>query len=151
MITAIAGPLVVEPSVWVVVFNRTAATWWAGWLAFGQYKHVRAYAYVPFLHVWVFVDPNLMGIDVLIAADGAPARAMISAWIDNADLVKVRAQRDGRRRFPLFGWCVPVIARLTGVPSGALRADAFFRDCLRYGGEPFEASCGRTEISTASA
>lgn len=151
MITAISGPLVVEPEWWTVVFHREAATRWASWLAWGKYKHVSAYAYVPFLHVWVFFDVNMCGSHIVVAADGAPAEALIQTVIAGADLVKIRRRIAGRDPVipPLAGWCVPSIRRLLGVPGSALRPDAFLRDCLAHGGVPFETDHDHSEISAA--
>ncbi len=139
MIRAVAGPLIVQPDTWTLVFNREAATWWASWLALGRYKHVRAYAYVPFLHVWVFYDVNLAGTDIVIAADGEPASKMIESWIENADLLQMKRQGGARMRAlpPLGAWCVPAVKRLLGLQCVALRPDALYRHCLRNGGIPF--------------
>lgn len=145
MISAVSGPLIVQPEFWTVVFSRETSTRWVSWLALGRYKHVRAYAYVPFLHVWVFFDPHIGGTDIVIAADGAPAQAMIASWIERADLVRVRRVA-ARRRFPVLGFCVPAIRRLLGIPGGALRPDAFFAECLAHGGTPFEAMDGRAAV-----
>lgn len=151
MIMAISGPLVVAPEYWTLVFDREASTRWASLLAFGRYKHVRAYAYVPFLHVWVFLDPHLRGIDLFVAADGTPAQAVIQMWIVNADLLRVR--RVSRETFcaPVLGFCVPIIRRLIGLPGSALRPTAFFEDCLRNGAQPFEAVDGHPAVSAAAA
>lgn len=145
MITAVPGPLIVQPEYWTLVFNRKSATRWAGWLALGRYKHVRAYAYVPFLHVWVFYDVRLGGTDIIVAADGEPANALISSWIQDADLVRMR-RRPPSRRVPVLGFCVPAIKRLLGIPCGALRVDALRAWCLANGGEPFEGANGRAEV-----
>lgn len=148
MIEAIPGPLVSQPVVWNLVFERKSLSWWSH-LAMGRYKHVRAYGYVPFLHVWQFVDVGLRGFDVFIAADGAPANAVIEAWIEDADILVMTPRRDGVRRLPLFGFCVPAIKRLLGLRCVVARPDAFYRYCLRNGAQPFEANDGRAEIQPA--
>lgn len=148
MIILSTGPLICQPAIWTVVFNRRAATRWASWLAMGTYKHVRAYAYVPYLHVWVFFDPKLSGTDIIVAADGEPANAMITSWIKDADLLRMR--RCGwRAGFPLFGFCVPAIKRLLGLRCVSLRPDALYRFCLRNGGQPFEGANGIAELRAA--
>jgi hypothetical protein len=150
VIRVVEGPLISQPLIWNLVFERKSLSWWSH-LALGRYKHVRAYGYVPFLHVWQFVDIGLRGFDVFVAADGAPANAVIRTWIEHADVLRIAPRRDGVRRLPVLGWCVPAMRRLTGVPGGALRPDAFFAECLRNGATPFEAIDGRPEISTARA
>jgi len=149
MIILSTGPLICQPKNWTLVFNRRSATRWAAWLAMGRYKHVRAYAYVPYLHVWVFFDPKLSGIDIIIAADGEPANTMIAAWIFNADLV--RMQRSPKYPgFPLLGFCVPAIKRLLGLRCVSLRPDALYAYCLKNGGVPFEGLDGTSEIRTSA-
>lgn len=153
--------MIVQPEIWTLVFNREAKTRWASWLAMGRYKHVRAYAYVPFLHVWVFFDPHIAGTDIVIAADGEPAQRLIGSWIVDADLLRMRRRPPGREfcwpgvwcderaKFPVLGFCVPAIKRLLGLRYVALRPDALYRLCLRNGGEPFGAIDGRAEIPAA--
>lgn len=132
------GPLIVQPEYWTLVFNRKSATRWAGWLAMGRYKHVRAYAYVPFLHVWVFYDVRLGGTDIIVAADGEPANALISSWIQDADLIRMKRQAGSPSRPPIALFCVGAIKRLIGLRSGALRADKLFQHCLLNGGVLFQ-------------
>lgn len=137
MIAVVSGPLIVSPEIWTLVFNREASTWWASWLAFGRYKHVRAYAYVPFLHVWVFYDVHLTGTEIIMTADGEAARRQIAAWIVKADLIRMQ-RRAGKLGPPLFGFCVPAIKRLLGLRCVVWRPDALYRFCLKNGGAVFE-------------
>lgn len=138
MIEAIAGPLAYQPEYWTLVFARRSATRWGSLLACGRYKHVRAYAYVPFLHVWVFYDVAISGTSIVIAADGDAALGMILAWSEDADRIKIRRGPEPMRNPPVFGYCVPSMKRLIGLRSGALRPDALWRDCLKAGGTPVE-------------
>lgn len=149
MIIPIAGPLVSAPVVWNLVFERRITSWWS-YLAFGRHKHVRAYGYVPFLHVWLFVDVGLRGMEVFAAGDGAPANAVIAAWIEDADVVAMNVSRDNVRRLPLAGFCVPAMKRLVGLRCGALRPSALYSHCLRNGGIPFEAADGCSAVQAAS-
>lgn len=143
MIHAVAGPLISRPDVWTLVFKRTSSSRFRSFIALGRYKHVCAYGYVPFLHVWVFFDPHWEGNAVFIAADGEAAKALIKEWIVDADLIRM-PQLDFRPIWtpPIFGWCTPSIRRLIGLPGGALRCDALWRQCLEHGGEPFERNDG---------
>lgn len=150
MIEIIEGPLISQPIIWNLVFERKATSWWSH-LALGRYKHVRAYGYVPFLHVWQFVDVGLRGFDVFVAADGPAANAVIMHWIADADVLAVAPHRDGIRRLPVLGFCVPAMRRLIGQRGGALRPDAFFAECLRNGALPFEAIDGRAEVPATAA
>lgn len=150
MIEVVAGPLISQPEVWTLVFAREAKTWWVNLLAMGRHKHVRAFAYVPYLHVWIFYDVHLTGTDIIIAADGEPAGRLIDLWAMNADVVTMKRAANGRRSIPMLGLCVPAMRRLLGVPGSALRPTAFLAECLKNGGVPTEASNGRSStISTA--
>lgn len=137
MIQIDRGPLISHPTKWVLVFDEKAATHWVMRLVPGRYKHVRAYGYVPFLHVWLFVDANFSGIEIMVAADGEPANALAASWAAGCDLVVMPRRSHERRSLSLAasGWCVPVIKRLIGLNSGALRPDALFADCLQNGGQ----------------
>jgi hypothetical protein len=137
MIEIISGPLVSSPVVWNLVFEHKPVGWWSH-LALGRYKHVRAYGYVPFLHIWQFVDVGLSGFEVFVAADGPAANAVISVWIASADVIAMRKVSRGTLRMPVFGFCVPAMKRLIGLHTRSLRPDSFYRDCLRAGGVAFE-------------
>lgn len=153
MIDVTTGPLIIQPAVWTLVFSKTSPTWWCRWLAFGKYKHVRAYAYVPFLHVWVFYDVHLAGTDIIVAADGDAAMRQIGSWIADADLVNFRAvRREGKwYSVPLLGFCVPAMCRLIGLPGSALLPTSFFRQCLAHGGHLIEERThGNSEKATSA-
>lgn len=139
-----------EPEVWNVVFNRDAASWWMRYIP-GRYKHVRAYAFVPALKLWLFYDVHFGGTRLFAMPDGPEAIDAIYSFIGPegaSDIVAVRCRRGRRRRFPLANWCTPAIRHLTGLPGGALLPDGFYRDCLANGGTPFEADDGSTAISS---
>jgi len=151
MIAAITGPLVVQPQCWQVVFSRELSSRrWVNWLAWGEFKHVSAYAYVPFLHVWVFFDPHFRGTDIIVAAEGDPALAMISSRIRDAAVISVRRRPNPvvtQGSLPLLGYCVPTVRRLVGVPGRTLSVSGFYLDCLACGGIPLvEANDGRPKI-----
>lgn len=140
MIHAIHGPLVYRPEQWVVVFEPAQPG--HRWLNLvpGRYKHVRLYGYVPFLHVWLFVDPYLAGIEIHVAAHGAPADELADAWTRGCDIVVMPRREHMNRSVAAagFGWCVPVVKRLIGLNSGALRPDSLFADCIANGGKRYE-------------
>lgn len=138
MIQAIEGPLIAHPLQWVIVFDPKAGNRWVQWLTPGRYKHVRAFGYVPFLHVWLFYDANLAGIEIVVAADGPSSRDMIAAWTAGCYcLMMPRVPHVGRSlTTAASGWCVPAVKRLIGLRCGALRPDALLADCLRNGGKP---------------
>lgn len=128
-------PTAVVPTRWVVCFDRTTTVWWARWLAFGRYKHVRAYAYLTKTSQWLFFDVSRAGLSVFVAPDtDETIRTTLWAFTEGCDLIRMPA-RTGTR-IPVFGWCVPAIRHLIGVPGFALRPDALWRACVRAGGVP---------------
>lgn len=133
-----------QPQTWTLVFKRRSSSRFRSFIAFGRYKHVCAYGYVPYLHVWVFFDPHWEGNQIFIASDGKMAEKMIESWIVDADLILMPQQRFIRVWMPpILGWCVPSIRRLIGLPGSALRVDTLFRTCLEHGGRRFEIEHGR--------
>lgn len=135
------------PQVWNVVFNREAASGWARWVP-GRYKHVRAYAFVPASQVWLFYDVSFVGTDISAVPHG---QHWDKLWEfigpDTAsDIVSVTMLPPRRRRFPWSNWCTSALRHLLNLPGGALRPDAFYRECVENGGIPFEAPNAGTTI-----
>jgi hypothetical protein len=136
-----------EPEVWNVVFNLEAASGWARFVP-GRYKHVRAYAYLPATRTWLFYDMSFSGTEISAIPHGPDSYAKIWEFIgpDHAsDIVSVRRLPSRKRLFPWSNWCTSGLRHLLNLPGGALRPDAFYRDCLDNG-VPFEAHDGSAEI-----
>ena len=151
MIAALSGPLIVEPRAWTLVFARDSASWWLSLIALGRHKHVRAYAYVPFLHVWIFFDPAFSGTSIVLASN-SEAEWLIGSWAINADLVSVIKPplRDCDLPPAVLGFCVPQIKRLLGIRSRALRPSALYRHVMAHGGKPLEAVHGQPSAVSAT-
>jgi hypothetical protein len=139
------------PTRWILVFDREAASWWTSFIAFGRYKHVRAFGFVHDADSYVFYDVQFTKTTIQIAR-GAGARALMLDWTVNADVLRYdgrfSAEKPGGkagktpafwgRFFRPFGpfrplLCTTAIAHLIGLPGGALRPDALYRQCLRNG------------------
>lgn len=121
------------PPVWIVVFCRSIDNRWVRWLACGQYKHVRAYAYLPALKVWLFYDVTLSGTLIHVAPDTPQTEAYIGEFTRDSALVAVKP--GPRHGVPLAPFCcTSAVRHLIGLKSGALRPDRLFRDCLAAGG-----------------
>lgn len=138
----------IEPERWVLVFQRTSKVWWVRWLACGRYKHVAAYAYLPGFKAWLIYDVSLVRTSIVVVPDGDEALGYLYALTRDADLMAFK-RGDGRLGPPIFGWCVPSIKRLIGLPSGALRANTLWRHCLAAGGQPLDT--GPTQICGTAA
>lgn len=135
-----------EPTHWQLCFSRKSVT--AAWLPIGTYKHVRAFGCVAEISTWIFFDPAFSRTTIRVAR-GDAARTLIGEFAHQADVLRIKA-RDRAGAPPIFGWCAPAVAHLLGLPSGALRPDTLFRDCLRQGGELL-ADNGRTIPAAAAA
>lgn len=125
-----------EPANWFVTFHRRSERRWVNWLAMGEFKHVSAFGYCAMAQCWVFVDVLASRMRVRVAADDLADR-MIAAESASGPVVKmppVSLDRKPVRLKPLL-YCVPATAHLLGLPMGALRPDALYRQCLVNGGE----------------
>jgi hypothetical protein len=125
----------VHPPAWILVFCRESKSRWIRLLACGRYKHVRAYAFVPALRAWLFYDVTLSNTLVMALPDGSEAEAYLCEFTRGADLVSMAPRPWKGWRFSPFS-CVSAVKQLIGLPSGALRPDALYRDCLAAGGVP---------------
>jgi hypothetical protein len=144
-----AHPLAGEPAAWFVIFLRDSESWWFRRIP-GEFKHVRAYGYMPGLKVWLFFEPHHRGITVAAAAYGVEAQAIIDAWRGPegaSETLLVPCIRPGQSRLPLIGFCTTGIAHLLGVRLGAFPTpDRLWQRCLAIGGRPI----GRPEIRKAA-
>jgi hypothetical protein len=134
----------------MIVFNRTAESWWSSLVAMGRYKHVRAFGYVAELETYVFYDVQF-GYTSIEIARGACARQMIAAWCGDADVLAIdRVSNRPAYLGPML--CTTAIARLIGLSGRALRPDALWRECIKNGAIPVgyaedTASCPRSHAA----
>lgn len=127
----------IEPTRWVLVFQRSSKVWWVRALAWGKYKHVAAYAYLPGFKAWLIYEVSMARTSIVVVPDNEEARGWLYELTKGSDLVAVK-RGNGVHRFRLFGFCVPAIAHLIGLRTRALRPDRLFRDCLANGGALLE-------------
>jgi len=125
-----------EPAAWVLVFSRTSKTWWVRWLAWGRYQHVKAFAFVPAVNVYVFYDWALDRQGIVVAPNNdETVKGYLAEFIDGCDLISAPLRVAARPRVQFgFLYCVPAIKHLIGLRSRALRPDRLWRDCLAAGG-----------------
>jgi hypothetical protein len=122
-----------SPTRWLVVFDRRAATWWADLVAFGVRKHARCFRQVSG-DVWLFYDVQFSGTFIHVVRH-EEARRLVAEWIADADVLQIQVADPVRKlQLPLMPHiCTVAVARLLGLPSRALRPDAFFRALLQHG------------------
>lgn len=145
----LAIPVACEPQVWTLCFSKKQPSRWRSLLAFGHYKHVRAYAFLPGLKAWLFYDVHLAGTTLAVIPDGEQALLVICEWMTDADLLRVRRRGTSSFIGRLGFWCVPAMAHLVAVRCKLPIPDAFYRACLRKGAEPFEGIDGLATVPTA--
>jgi hypothetical protein len=123
--------VVAEVRSWWVVFHERADCWWVDRFVPGRFKHVQAFAIVN--GIMVFLCPALGRTGVLVAPESEAGWDFAERFIGDGEVVRVPVQ-DRAARVPRLGfWCVPAIAHLVGLPSGALRPDTLWRDCCAVG------------------
>lgn len=120
------------PSSWLVCFHRGARTGWVRWIP-GRFKHVSVIGYCSASRTWVGIDPAIDRMRIWVWRDKAKMDREMGEWMADARVVLMPAA-GGDVSFRPGMWCVPVVAHLLGIRSGALRPDGLLRDCLRHGG-----------------
>ena len=152
----IATDVIGTPTRWMLVFNRQAISWWTNFIAFGRYKHVRAFGYVHAADAYVFYDVQFSGTVIQIAR-GDGARALMLEWTANADVLRWDAGTNAGktpaflRQFfrPLI--CTTAIAHLIGLPGAllTLRPDALYRACIESGAVAIHGLTGQSTPAPA--
>jgi hypothetical protein len=128
-----------EPANWFVTFHERSERRWVNWMALGRFKHVSAFGYCALAGCWVFVDVLASRMRVRVARDDLADR-LIAAESAAGTVLKMPPVNMNRKpvRLKAMLYCVPATAHLLGLPMGALRPDALFRQCLANGAEPID-------------
>lgn len=124
-----------EITTWFVAFYERATTPWINWLVPGRFKHVAVFGYSVRARTWVFIDPNMLCMRVVLLPDGAASETMLGQFTEGAAVLKVEAVRDGRDRLRPAFCCAAVVAHMLGMSRGALLPVSLWRDCLRNGAQ----------------
>jgi hypothetical protein len=125
-----------EPADWYVSFDPATNRPWVSRLAWGRFKHVSCFGFVPRAQSWVFFDYHLDRSRIFIVGDHE-ADIMIGEYSTGKTVVRM-AKPIGQElniNMAAGAWCVPAVAHIIGVRTCALRPDALFRQCLANGGE----------------
>jgi hypothetical protein len=130
-------PDAIEPTTWNVVFHTVAPNPLYGFLAFGHFKHVSAFAYVPGLRAWLLYDAELNGTRLRLLPHGERGIKQLMAYSAGCVILTMEKAYPVDP-LPLGGrlgfYCVPAIRHLLGVRCRCLRPDALFKAMLRSGG-----------------
>ncbi len=122
------------PWTWFAVFHRDCRTWWVARLVPGEFKHVSAVGYSSRTRTWIFFDPAISRTRVFTAFDDDEGEEILAKWFSNATVVEMNVSPHAARRGLAGGWCVPAVAHLLGLRSGAVLPSGLLRDCLSNGG-----------------
>lgn len=123
-----------QPWKWLVIFHRECGTFWVNRLVPGRYKHVSAVGWSARTGVWVFYDPAIDKTSILTAHDDEEGLTILAKWIEGATVVQMPLGGGSVWRWRFGFWCVPAIAHLIGIRSGAVRPSRLLLDCLAQGG-----------------
>jgi hypothetical protein len=134
----------IEARRWTVVFHRKAENRFFGLIAFGKFKHVSAFAWIPELGIWTFYDVGFRRSRITHFADGHGARQAIGAIMAGNYGVTVEAKNDALPLVRLGFFCTTGVKHLIGLRSGALRPDALFRHLVASGGIVSDDAAQRT-------
>jgi hypothetical protein len=130
-------PDAIEPLEWFVVFHRQAPTRLLSLLAFGEFKHVSAFAYVPGFKAWLVYDAQLAGTRLFLLPHRDTSKAVLIRFMDNCAVLKIAKQWNSHAMpwsSRLGFYCVPAVIHLLGLRCVAVRPDALYRHILRNGG-----------------
>jgi len=130
---------VIEPN-WILLFSKKRGRWWVRLLACGRYNHVKALAYLPALHAWLFYDVKFNGTRLMLVREDDPGtQAFLRYYLDSCDLVAMPRLPIPKRLAPQAGfWCTLAMKHLVGIRAAALRPDQLWRDSIAAGGKPYE-------------
>ena len=133
----------IEPN-WILLFSKKRGRWWVRLLAWGRYHHVKAIAYLPAMHAWLFYDVKFNGTRLMLAHENDPgSRAFLHSYLDSCDLVAMPRLPIPKRVAPQAGfWCTIAMKHLVGIRAAALRPDQLWRDSIAAGGKPYESHVG---------
>lgn len=124
-----------EPEVWTVVFHRKSSRRWIDWLAFGEFKHVSAFAYLAGIRAWLVYDVQHSGTQLVVIPDCDTAISLLDRMYGDCLQVRMRRGEGGPGGARLGFFCVPAVKHLLRIRSSALRCNALLRHLLANGGE----------------
>lgn len=118
------------PVYWYLAFSTVPFRWWMKFMP-GRFKHVMAFAPLPELGLWVFIDAGHDMTEVAVVPDGEAE--IFLAGVARMAVVRIACGR--RARLPRWGyWCTAMAGHLVGLGPCALRPDSLYRQCLANGG-----------------
>lgn len=122
------------PWTWFIVFHTDCHTWWLNRLVPGQFKHVTAVGFSSRTRTWMFFDPAMERTKLYTAFNDDEGERLLAQWFAGATVVEMHVSPHAKRAWRPGGWCVPQVAHLMGLRSGAVLPGGLLRDCLRNGG-----------------
>jgi hypothetical protein len=123
-------PPAIEPTEWFVVFHRKSYSSILSVLAFGEFKHVSAFAYIPGYKTWLIYDVQWDGTRIMLVD-----KAAIMVWTEGCDILKISRIGNSMKLANRVGlYCVTGIQHLIGLKCVAVTPGRLYRHILRSGG-----------------
>lgn len=120
----------VEPTDWFVVFHRTSTSRVLSFLAFGEFKHVSAFAYCAGFRAWMMYDVQWGGTALRLVDKAALMELIRDCEIVQLPRSEARMGLSGRVAL----YCVSSIKHLLRLRCVAVTPNALYRHILRNGG-----------------
>lgn len=143
---AVARQLDTPWSWWVVFHTDCRTVWWNRFIP-DHFKHVSAIGYSSRTRTWLFFDPAFGRIGLSAMTDGEGVASVLAAWMRGALVVEMNVSPYAQRTWRPGGWCVPMVAHLLALRSGAVLPTGLLRDCLRNGGRVIQDESQRSEAA----
>lgn len=125
---------------WLVFFTEGPPGWWR-WMTRPGFRHVCAMGFDAKRGVWIVVNPERAGLDVICIRDDEEADRYLDHLMRQAGphVLRVATKRE-RTVSPAVVSCVGVVKALLGIRCRALAPYALYRHLLATGAEPVENS-----------
>lgn len=131
----VPAPGAAEPQRWTIVFHRKPANWFFCFIAFGEFKHVSAFAWIPELRIWLTFDAGFSRTRIVALPDTEYSKAILRSLITGNAIVTMPVREAAMPWFRLGPFCTTAVKHLIGLRSSALRPDTLLRHCIAQGGE----------------
>lgn len=139
---------------WLVAFTddpRQPRRWWDRLFCRPGFRHVEAWGWDADAGRWVIYSVFTGETCLTVLPDGEVAGAVIGGIVAVSSRVlryEPPAQPERGHFLRLGFWCVPAVAHLLRLRTGALVPVQLYRDLLRRGATPaYEGLCGRFTVT----
>lgn len=123
-------PAAIEPTEWHVVFHRKSMNRILSFLAFGEFKHVSAFGYLPGVKMWLVYDVQWSATRTMLMS-----KQSIIEWTAGCEILRIARLGERMSLWSRLGlYCVSAVKHLIGLGCVAATPDQLYRYILRNGG-----------------